>query len=62
MIPFHWMILLMVFGFLVFAIVILWNKVQALEKKTELSSYRTGSKLMRATIERLLNSKIEKTR
>lgn len=32
-IPFHWMAFLMVFGFLTFVIVILWSKVQALEKK-----------------------------
>eukprot|EP00913_Durusdinium_trenchii_P010720 g10058.t1 len=32
-IPFHWMVLMVIFGFLMFAIVILWNKVQALEKR-----------------------------
>ena len=50
--PFQWMILLVVFGFLIFAIATLWSRVQALEKRiTFLHRVEEGVQFQQRSIE-----------
>ena len=53
MFPFQWVILLVIFGFLVFAIVILWSRVQTLAKRVAFLQHRVeeGAQIQQRSLE-----------